>query len=1031
MPPAPLSGSVACRRGPARGWIRIRTLLLVLLPLLAPGAFSTAHADPAGRYKVHSWQVEHGLPHHSVNALAQTADGFLWCATPGGLARFDGLRFEVFQSTQSPRLNASHIQQLFADPTGALWIGSEEGSLHRLQSGRLDSWTPLPEPGARIPFAALTQTHQGALWILSSEGTLQRFWKDQFESGPSQWKQNGGGPFQLRRSPADGRIWVSTRLGLFELEDNRVVPVLEGTFGQYQFLTPARDGGWWIAMGGRVRLWKQGQWIAERGAPAWEGRSVSCCHEDRQGQLWIGTPGQGLFRYAPDGTVEGFTRREGLGSNHIQALCEDTEGNLWVGTRGGGLNRLHRTLFQTYGVEQGLSSSAVTSLAEGPEGELWIGTRDAGLNRLQDTQITQFGPDQGLEHTHISSLLSDYRGTLWIGTASGKVLLGKDESFSTLPAVGTGSGPVQALFEDAQKEIWVGQQYSLSIARISGDRILPSTRLGTQGYVPVTCMAEDAAGRLWVGTQDRGLFCVQPGEERHFRRTDGLPSETIHSLLPQKDGSLWIGSLGGGLTRHKNGRFVTFGRQNGLPDSSVHHIQEDGRGSLWLSSNQGVIRVSLQELNAFADGLRTRVHCLSFGLSDGLPALECVGGSQPVGCKTRDGRLWFLTQKGLAVVDPGLMERLSPPPPVFLEEVRIDGEPRAGSPMHPIRSASLAIPPGKHRYEFRYTGIHFRAPERVSFRYRMEGLEKTWVEAGAQRSALYNALPAGTYRFRVQACPPEGTWNEDEHDDASIELTVAPHFWERPWLIGAASLAGASTLAALVRTITRRRWKRRVREIELLQKVEAERNRIAQDIHDDLGAGLTQIGWLGEMTTRLSDQPAQVRVQCQKIVRTARDMVASLDEIVWAVRPQNDSLQSLVEYLGRRVDEMFENSPIRPKFVAPSVLPSLLILADIRHEFFLICKEALHNVLKHSQATEVSVELWFPSEETLQVCIQDNGRGFLFSEVEGTGNGLGNMQKRAERLGGTLQIQSQPGTGSRIELTIALPPHATPPPPTL
>ncbi|MEI6712785.1 MAG: two-component regulator propeller domain-containing protein [Verrucomicrobiota bacterium] len=993
-----------------------------VLRLLSFGFFFTLScplaAELPGRYKVHSWQVQHGLPQNNVTAVTQSKDGFLWFSMPDAIARFDGQHFDVFEASKISKLSACHFRTIVADHDGAIWIGTEEGTIVRLKNGVFSRFEP-PDSVSKSPTTALVTDSQNTLWILEEDGSINRLVNDHFTGPPSDWYQPNLAPYKLFRT-RQGQIWASNRNHLFELQNNTALLALEGTFGQYQFIAPGRNGGWWIAMGGKVRLWKDEQWIAELAAPAWERQSVTCAIEDKQGRLWIGTSGQGVFRYDPNGDMERFTTSNGLTSDLIHSITEDHEGNIWLATNGGGINRIHKVWFQSYGPAQGLSSASVSAITEGPAGEVWIGTEDAGLNLIKDGLFTKFTDPQGLASAQIKSLLSDSRGTLWVGTTLGKLFKKQGERFVPVPGILPSNGAIQSLFEDNNRDLWIGQAWANSLARLSSELLSPVPIPKATLPLHITAITRDRNRDLWFGTQSDGVFhstVPMPVDASDWTPINGLPSESIRTFVHQTDGALWIGTAGAGLVRLHEGRVSICSRRDGLPDSTIHHIQDDGLGYLWCNSNQGIFRIEQKALNDFANGLRKNIHCLSFGIQDGLPTLKGKGGMQPAGCRTRDGKLWFLTQKGAVSIDPSLPKTAALPPPVYLNELRVDGEIVKPSVPSSFKTPPIEIPPGQHHLEFRYTGIHFRAPESIRFRYRMEGLDPDWIDAGAQRTAHYATLPAGQYRFHVIAGTPDGAWNET---GATLDLDIKSHVWEQPWFIITMSCAAAALLATAVRALTRRRWRRRLRELELQQKVEAERNRIAQDIHDDLGAGLTQIGWLGEMSTRLAENPEQVRQQCRKIVATAHEMVASLDEIVWAVRPQNDSLKGLLEYLGGRVDEIFENSPIRLWYSGPHDVPDLLVLADTRHHFFLICKEVLNNTLKHSAATEVRMEVLFSAPDTLKVTIEDDGCGFDLNEAATAGNGLGNMQQRAERIGGILSVQTKPGAGCRTELTISL-----------
>jgi signal transduction histidine kinase len=507
-----------------------------------------------------------------------------------------------------------------------------------------------------------------------------------------------------------------------------------------------------------------------------------------------------------------------------------------------------------------------------------------------------------------------------------------------------------------------------------------------------------------------------------------LPSNIIRSLYAETNGTLWIGTVDGGLCRFKDNHFVTCTTHEGLLDDVINCIMDDHLGFLWFTSFQGVFRVSKDELNEFADGKRSRIQCVAFGKSDGLPALECPGGFQPAGCRTKDGHLWFPTIKGLVTVDPATVSSNSVAPRVLIEDMLVDGDSavteldaesslagsvkKAGSALDNV----MKIRPGRHRYEIHYTGLDFTAPERVRFRHRLEGLEEDWVEGVTQRTANYSQLLPGTYRFHVSACNAAGVWNET---GAMLAFQVLPYFWETWWFYITTISAGVALMGGAVFWFMFRGWQRQVERLEVQLSVERERTRIAQDIHDGVGANLTEIAWLAELAEKESTDPEEVRQQARKISDTARGTVRSFDEIVWAVLPQNDTLTSLVEYLGRRVDEFFESSSINYRFSAPPELPQVVVPADVRHSFYLACKEALHNVMKHSGATEVKV-LVTVGEGWLRVEIEDNGSGFDSDAGLPSGHGLKNMRQRMTDLKGSFELKSSRGQGTKTILTLPL-----------
>ena len=471
--------------------------------------------------------------------------------------------------------------------------------------------------------------------------------------------------------------------------------------------------------------------------------------------------------------------------------------------------------------------------------------------------------------------------------------------------------------------------------------------------------------------------------------------------------------------------------RHGLVDDVICHIADDGRGHYWFSSNQGIFRVDKVQLNHFAEGERTSIQCVAYGRSDGLPALECEGGSQPVGCRSRDGRLWFATIRGLVVVNPAEVSTNTLAPPVHIESIIVDGEatsseewraPNDGEGQPSSRRAApltLRIPPGKKRFEFHYTGLSFSAPERLHFRHKLEGVDAGWVDTGSQREASYNRLPHGPYAFRVQACNREGVWNQA--GDA-LSFTVLPYFWETGWFAGLFLITFESGVGATVGYALRSRHHRRMALLQRLNALERERTRIARDIHDDLGGSLTEIGYLGALAVRDSRSLAEAREQLGHIMDRTRDLARRLDETVWAVNPKNDSPSQLATYLCRFAREFLEPTPIRCRLDVASGFPEVTLSAEVRHNVFLAVKEALNNAVKHSRAEELQLRLR-TSDGALIIEVADNGRGFVVEGVREPGNGLRNMAARMDEAGGSFTVRSAPGTGTTVCLRLPLGEH--------
>jgi signal transduction histidine kinase/ligand-binding sensor domain-containing protein len=1019
----------------------------------------------AKRYVIDGWQTGSGLPQNTVTGIAQTPDGYLWVSTFDGVARFDGTHFKTFNAGNTPALGSGRIRFLFKGRQGALWLSPQEGGLVQLENGK---FTPvvLSEPEkARVANSQVAEDASGTLWLSDEDGGVSRLAEGHLSPVSINWTVPSGTRLQVT-TDAQGGLWAVGGSGLYRLVEGRLVPVLEGKPDDYVVHCPSRSNGWWISYGGQVRLWRDGQWVVSAPAPATLPRSLRASLEDQSGHFWVGTKGNGLFRYDTNGAVLQFTRKEGLSSDWVRAVFEDSEGNLWVGfgviasfafaeTEGGGLARLRLPLFGVYPSVQGPPSweritsaptsaprpaaaqgspwwERVTSVSEGPDGELWVGTYGYGLKRLRQDAPQGALDDPGSASFHILTAMADRQGDVWLGTATGGVYQWRQGDLTRLSAFPTNGPRVLSLYEDSHGAIWFGRHESDALVRIRDGTANFIELPKDLGLVSVRTMTEDAAGSLWIGTSGAGLLRWKDGQFIRFTHTNGLSSDLVWSLHAEPEGALWIGTAGGGLIRLKEGRTAICTTRNGLADDFICCIADDGRGQYWFSSHQGIFRVSKKELNRFADGGAERLQCIAYGRSDGLPVLEFKGGYQPAGYRARDGRLWFPTSQGLVVVDPADVSTNSVPPPIYIEEILVDGKVTTAAEwqtgQRPWSRAGketsspflLEIPSGRRRIEIHYAGLSFSAPEKTRFRHRLEGVDAGWVDTESQRVASYDRLPHGTYTFRVQACNREGIWSPTS---ASITLVLLPALWQTWWFDGLFLLTFGGAIAWGVGDILRRRHRRHLRLVERLHGLERERVRVARDIHDDLGSSLTAIGYWGAWAARDSKTLPEAQEQLLSIADRTKELGRKLDETVWAVSPKNDSSASLATYLCQFIEEFLEPTNIRCRLHVAAELPEVELTTETRHNVLLVVKEAVNNSAKHAQATEV--ELRVAAEGRVMIIeVSDNGLGFAPDAAGQKGNGLRNMAARMAEIGGQFDVRSAPGKGTTICTRLPLPPGA-------
>jgi signal transduction histidine kinase/ligand-binding sensor domain-containing protein len=948
------------------------------------------------------WQREQGLPQNFVRALAQTRDGYIWVGSDAGVSRFDGVRFVSFGLPEG--FQAGPVQTLLGDRRGALWIGSVGRGLGQWQKGQFTAFTTrdgLPSDTVN----ALAEDSEGRLWVGTEAGLAK--WQNGHLETFNTAGELAGKPITALCSDRNGTLWIGAKgVGLFSLRDGQLLqvhdPVFDNLLADPHCVLVDQEGRIWVGAGDASVLYREGgQWRRYRFPRHLARHYISALAEDPDGTVWAGSVSEGLFQFE-HGKLVAVNASSGLSDNLVEALLVDREGKLWVGTHGG-LNRLRPKNLSVISYNEGLGNGAVQGLAEVTPGSIWASKSSEGLY-LWDGRYFRSLPAAGLSpgDGRTGALLMASDGSCWMGGARG-LLQFKDarkvESEPGLPALT--NLDVSALSQNAQGRLWVGTRQGELWWQNNGQWL--ALTAGPHVHA-ITAIVPQPDGSIWVGTAGDGLFHVEGKADGHWEKRSGLLSDWVRTLYLDPENALWIGTGGGGLSQLKDGKVATFTTREGLPENTISQILEDDAGNLWLGGERGIVCVSKHELGDLAAQKISAVYPQVYGRTEGMLSEECISGFFPIGLRTKSGLLWFPTQEGIVVADPHHQTMEIPVPAVVLEETLVDGVPDSAEPLH--------LAPGKHRIEFRYTGLNFDAPERVRFRYRLEGLSD-WVEAGSSRSASFPYVPYGKYRFEVIAGNGEGGWNKT---GASISVIVKPYLWQTWWFRVLGSLGLLAVITVTARVMEERKLHRRLEQLEQEQALAQERERIARDLHDDLGSSLARISLLSGLLKSDRDNPSQIESHAVKISQSADQTVRALEEIVWAVRPGSDSLQSLVEYIAHFANELFDGGEIRCRLDLPHDLPARPLPPDVRHNIFLVVKEALTNAFKHAGAREVRVRAEVTAN-TLEIVVQDDGRGFDLNG-QSRGNGLGNMRRRAQAMGEKVSIESSPGQGTTVRLRL-------------
>jgi signal transduction histidine kinase/ligand-binding sensor domain-containing protein len=956
----------------------------------------------AGEFANRAWETDDGLPHNGINAVLQTPEGFLWLATQNGLVRFDGIEFRKWRSPLLADAKASAVRAVIEEDARTLLIANDTSGLARWRDGAVTTHPMAAQLGGRR-IVVLFREAEGVFWVLFSSREVWRCHGEKVEIFPSRAGLEIYWPLSFARD-GNGTVYIARGAGVEKYEGGDLVPTAEFP-AQACTISEGRSGGIWVATQDRLcRLERGVVTEVQKPVPWTPDWPPTALMEDRGGALWIGTKAQGVLRRENEEVLPVTTSYP-----RINDLLEDAEGNVWVATAGGGLNRLQRARFTLLGEENGVAPDIVGSVCEDAMGDIWFGNRNCmgrvRGNRLEAPELPEAFQKKAMP------LCPDAAGNLWLAVNNKLARWNAAEPDAPKWVEVENTGSIHAIFAARDGGVWIAGETG-PLARIQDETVESfgpeAGYTGTRAQV----IGESAVGEIWVGTERGELFQRKGGRFIGHGREEGLPGSAIRAIHGDAQGTVWIGTSGGGLLAWRHGRFTAVTEMHGLPDDTVSQIVEDDFGSLWIGSSRALAKVRKADLLDCVDGKSVRISPTVFGKADGVAGFSASANYQPSAWKTRSGQLWFASRKGLVTTAPSGQAGDGRQTRVHLESFTADGQ--------TVAPTQATVASATKKLEFQYTAPTFISPEKVQFRHRLEGFDTDWTETGTQRYAAYSQLPPGRYVFKVTARNGEMAWNEE---GASLAFEVLPAWWETWWARSGAMVAGAAGLVALVRFWSHRRLKARLAHLESRRRIEVERTRIARDLHDSLGASLTQAGMLAEELCEDCHDLEEMKECSSELASRVRTIARDLDAAVWAVSPKNDSLSSLCSYLCQFSLEYFRQTSTRCRVHTSDDIPPAPLTPEVRHHLFLTAREAMNNVLKHAHAREVqlTMEMRGPIFEML---IEDDGRGFSVATAEAAErNGLRNMRARMAEIGGTLEIRSS-ADGTAVRITLPVPHEA-------
>jgi len=998
---------------------RIRRAFIAFGILLACCSCALA-LDPSldiNQYAHTTWKIGGGLTNETITSIAQTPNGYLWLGTEFGLFRFDGVRSVPWQPRGSEHLPSSLVRTLLVSRDGTLWIGTHKG-LASWKDGKLTQYPKVP--GQRVD--SLLEDHEGTIWAGVEVVPTWRLCS--IQSGRVQcYGENGslglgvGTLFEDRK----GNLWAGTGTGLWRWKAHvpERIP-LSGPASEIHALTEGDNGSLLVTTRGGIIQLVDGKPTAYPLPGTGPEFNPFWLLRDRNGGLWIGTIDRGLL-HVHQGRTDQYGQSEGLSSDSIEHLFEDREGNVWVCTSNG-LDHFRDLSVTAIPVKQGLANAYVESVLPARDGSVWLGTRN-GLDRWDDGRLTLYRKrraqalgtereitDSGLRDDYQSSLFQDHRGRIWVFSRGGPAYL---ERGRFIPVRAMPGGYAHSIAEDSAGDLWICQDQGLfHLLRGSMAEKIPWARLGRQGLA-LALAADPLQGGLWLGFSGGGVAYFKDGRVRAlYGAADGLGEGRVNSVQFDRDGTLWAATEGG-LSQVKNGRVVTLTSKNGLPCDAVNWVMEDDARSVWLYTACGLVRIARPELDSWVGNPKRTIQATVF--DSRFVALR--GGLSPRFGKSSDGRLWYASGGGVFVVDPLRLDRRQfsfnkLPPPVHIEEVKVDGK---------IWEASRGwrLPARVRDVWIDYTALSLVAPEKVHFRYRLEGQDPDWKEVVNVREAQYSNLPPRNYRFRVMACNNSGVWNEAGD---SLDFSIDPAYYQTNWF----RVSCVAALLALLWALYRYRLHQIAREFNArLEERVNERTRIARELHDTLLQSFQGALFEFQAARNLfSRRPEEAIRTFDSAISSAEEAIVEGRDAIQDLRPEStgqSDLEHLLTSAGQELASAQESNGNRPVFRVTVEGPRQTLSPVLQDEVYRIGREVLRNAFRHAHASRIEAEIRY-NDRLLRVRIRDDGKG-IDKKVLGAGAsaghwGLPGVRERAKRIGARLTIWSEIGAGTEVELSV-------------
>jgi len=969
--------------------------------------FDFSAKDIRSDYSLQVWSKDDGLPSNTLYNMILGNDGFLWIGTSNGLARFDGSEFMIFNAANNPQIKANIAADLFKDSSGKIWFTN--GGAGLVVMNRQNFRRITEEHGLSLNHpSAFAQDKNGKMYIGTFGGGLNIFQNNKFSVIK---KENGLSSNDIHSLLLDKneRLWVGTYdagICLIEKTGIRNFPVLPTSAVEQIFqdangeILAATHWGVYFFNGKTFEIKKEFLPL--------KGKTINHICEDVTGSLWFSTANSGIYVYDRKHFINLNTSNLLLTNNISQVL--PSPNGIWICSANTGLFRLKKNKIKVLSEKQGAPDKIIRTIFQAPDGVLWIGTNN-GIAKFHE-------PTNNL--VLIKSNFTNLTVHAWAANATGEIFLGT-QLYGLLKITGNTlvkvadrrllkANFIRSLKFDNTGTLWVGTNGAGVVLLKSGKTKFIDKSKGLSSDF-IACICKSQNNTFWIGTSGGGISILDSNGSiiKTITEKNGLANNIVNSIIEDEAGVMWVGTSVSGISRIKGNMIFNFNEKNGLYSNTIKKLLYDGKENFWATSDQGIFSIKRKIFDDVADGKIEKLVFSYFGKNDGMLNDEFSAVADDAGCISHSGRIYAPSREGVVIIDPNLFKKDVEAPRIYIDAIFVNNKELSKNSLDELSPNSESI-------QINYGGISYLHGKYLKYKYMLEGIDHDWAFVGTRRQAYFTHLPHGRYTFKVVAVTPEGT---ESVEAAKLSFTIRPHFWQTIWFIVIAIFTSLAAVTIYLRQHFKRKFKLKVKIIEAEAALERERMRISKDMHDELGASLTKISLMSDLAKRNLSIQELLKNDLDEISLASRNVASTMDEIVWAVNPKNDSLEKTIFYIVQYVEDFLSSTEIEFLIDIPDTIPGYFLHAELRHNLFLVFKEAINNIVKHSGADIVKLKI-FLTGSVIEFQLEDNGKGIEHGTLNQFSNGLKNMRKRIEDFDGIFEISSIKSFGTKINIQLPM-----------